>query len=147
MLDKLSPLSRAVDAGKLLPKTALYWGCWQRAGHYLHKTNGSAVWNPRSEISGFPWSEPLLDGGLLRNGKRVDIYDGKVFWTCGGSPFWYAFFWWDNSIDHRGASNSGFYVRGFNWPEAQVAFDYACAEFPGIVARQKHTLILQGVAA
>lgn len=83
-----------------------------------------------------------MDGGLLKNGKSTDVYDGKVFWTCGGLSFWYAFFWWDRSGDTRGASNSGFYVRGYGWPEAQQAFDYACAQFPHIVARQHQPLIL-----
>ncbi len=84
-----------------------------------------------------------MDAGLLKNGKRPDVCDGKVFWTCGGTTLWYAFFWWDRSVDRRGACNSGFYVRGFGWPEAQAAFDYACAEFPNVVARQRHPLILQ----
>ena len=88
----------------------------------------------------------LLDGGLLKNGGRSDVYDGRVFWTCGGSSFWYAFFWWDNSVDRRRGSNAGFYVRGFGWPEAQAAFDYACGQFPGIVARQRQPLVLQGAA-
>lgn len=87
-----------------------------------------------------------MDGGLLKNGERPDVYDGKVYWTCGGTPemaFWYAFYWWDRSADARGASNSGFYVRGFGWPEAQEAFDYACQQFPWVIARQKHLLVLQ----
>ncbi len=84
-----------------------------------------------------------MDTGLLKNGEHDDIYDGRVFWTCGGLSFWYAFFWWDRSGDSRGNSNSGFYVRGFGWPEAPAAFAYACEQFPGIVARQRLPLILQ----
>lgn len=126
-------------AGKL----ALYFGCWDRVGHYLHHQDGKTIYDPKVQLAGFPWSVGLLDGGLLNNGKRADICDGKVFWTCGGSTFWYAFFWWDRSVDGRGASNSGFYVRGFGWPEARWAFDYACAAFPKVVARQKQPLALQ----
>lgn len=136
-------LQTAIEAGKKQGPTALYWGCWERHGHFMHQPNGRMIYRAKDEIAGFPWSDTLLDGGLLRNGSHKDTYDGKVFWTCGGSPFWYAFFWWDNSIDHRGASNSGFYVRGFGWPEAQAAFDYGCAAFPKIVARQRQPLILQ----
>jgi hypothetical protein len=138
-------IEAAIAIGKVLGKMSLYFGCWQRPGHYLHNKHGSRIYNPKSEVDGFPWSENLLDAGLLKNGKRPDVYDGKVFWTCGGSPFWYAFFWWDNSVDHRGMSNSGLYVRGFGWPEVQEAFDYACAEFPSIVTRQRHKLIVQDV--
>lgn len=143
----MSRLQDAIETGQALGKLALYFGCWQRPGHYLHRRGGRTIWDAKRDLPGFPWSDGLMDSGLLKNGKRRDIYDGKVFWTCGGSAFWYAFFWWDNSVDERGASNSGFYVRGFGWPEAQSAFDYACAEFPEVVSRQMHPLILQNPPA
>jgi len=57
--------------------------------------------------------------------------------------FWFAFVWWDRSVDHRGHSNSGFYVNGFAWPQYQEAFVFACNTFPQIVARQEHPLRLQ----
>lgn len=66
-----------------------------------------------------------------------------MFWTCGGKPLWLAFFWWDRSIDKRGASNSGFYVRGFEHTDRQAALDYAGTVFPDVVSRQKHPLVLQ----
>ncbi|TGQ95423.1 hypothetical protein EN851_07855 [Mesorhizobium sp. M8A.F.Ca.ET.208.01.1.1] len=136
-------LQAAINAGQAAGKLALYFGCWERAGHFLHLPNGRTIYGEERQVPEIPWSVGLMDGGLLKNGKRPDVYDGKVFWTCGGLQFWYAFYWWDNSVDRRGASNSGFYVRGFGWPEAQSAFDYACAEFPKVVSRQTHALILQ----
>jgi hypothetical protein len=136
-------LTEAIEAGKALGKTALYFGCWDQVGHYLHQPNGRTVWRQRDDFPDLPWTPGLMDGGLLTNGKRPDVYDGKVYWTCGGLAFWYAFFWWDRSVDQRGASNSGFYVRGFGWPEAEAAFEYACAQFPQVVTRQKHPLVLQ----
>lgn len=139
----MNRLEAAVEAGQALGKHALYFGCWNRPGHYLHEAGGHHVWGDRLRELQVPWSEGLMDAGLLTNGKRPDVYDGKVFWTCGGMAFWYAFFWWDNSGDRRGASNSGFYVRGFGAGEAQAAFDYACTVFPHIVARQRHPLIVQ----
>lgn len=139
----MSDLAAAIEAGKAQGKTALYFGCWDGPGHFLHRKGGATIWGAKRDIPDFPWSDALLDGGLLKNGKHADFCDGKVFWTCGGLAFWYAFFWWDRSGDRRGASCSGFYVRGFGWPETQLAFDYACAEFPHIVARQLHPLVLQ----
>src|SRR5476651_2025192 len=104
-------------------KTALYFGCWDSAGHCLYDVTGHHLYDPPD----LPWTESLMDTGLLKNGKIPDSPDGRVFWTCGGAKaFWYAFYWWDRSVDKRGACNSGFYVRGFGWPEAQAAFDYAC---------------------
>lgn len=139
----MSRLQGAIDAGQALGKLALYFGCWRGAGHYLHLPNGSTSWDNRRKDEGPPWSTALMDCGLLRNGKHTDVYDGKVYWTAGGTSFWYAFFWWDRSVDSRGGSNSGFYVRGFGWPESRQAFDYACKTFPAVVARQRHPLVLQ----
>lgn len=136
----MGDLQAAIAHGRDLGKLALYFGCWERAGHYLHLPGGHTLWDKPKDL---PWRDEHLDGGLLKNGKRPDVYDGKVVWTCGGKALWYAFFWWDNSVDRRGASNSGFYVRGFGWPEPQEAFDYACAAFPTVVARQKRPLVLQ----
>ena len=137
----MTKLEAAIAEGKRLGKTALYFGCLDGPGHYLHFA-GRRTLAPE-DVPGFPWSIGLLDTGLLKNGKHADIYDGKVFWTCGGSTsFWYAFFWWDRSVDTRGGSNSGFYVRGFGWPEAQDAFNFACEIFPKIISRQKYPLIL-----
>jgi hypothetical protein len=123
-------------------KLALYFGCrGSDLGHYFQSAT-ETLWEP-SRVHGFPWTLSHMDGGLLKNGKHSDIYDGKVFWTCGGRPLWLAFFWWDNSVDHRGASNSGFYVRGFDVASRQAALDYAGTIFPKVVARQRQPLVLQ----
>jgi hypothetical protein len=122
-------------------KRALYFGCLGEIGHYLHDAAGNIIWEA-STVPGFPWSG-RLDSGLLKNGRCPDVYDGKVFWTCGGTPLWLAFFWWDNSVDRRSGSNSGFYVQGFDHEQAQAALEYACSMFPEVVARQRQPLALQ----
>lgn len=138
-------LHGAVEAGKVLGKKALYFGCWNQAGHYLHDVRGRSIHSSHHDRpSDLPWEEYIMDGTLLTNGKIPDIPSGKVYWTCGGrDAFWYAFYWWDRSVDKRGACNSGFYVRGFGYPEAQEAFDWACTQFPHVVERQKYPLVLQ----
>lgn len=136
-------LQTAIDEGRKLGKMALYFGCWEQAGHYLHDVHGTNIWR-KNKPADLPWGDELMDTGLLKNGKVPDVPDGRVHWTCGGDKaFWYAFYWWDRSVDTRGACNSGFYVRGFGWPEAQAAFDYACSRFPFVVKRQKYHLVLQ----
>lgn len=122
-------------------KLALYFGCRNSIGHYF-QSDRETLWET-SLVPGFPWTLHHLDGGLLKNGKRPDVYDGKVFWTCGGDPRWLAFFWWDNSVDRRAGSNSGLYVRGFDFTERQVALDYASTVFPHVIARQHQPLVLQ----
>lgn len=119
---------------------AIYFGCWHGAGHYIYLPNGTRFY---SVPLGFPWTLGLLDTGLLMNGKHEDVCDGKVFWTGGGNPLWLAFYWWDRSGDKRGNSNSGFYVRGFNFSEREAALEYAKEQFPQVVSRQAHPLVLQ----
>lgn len=139
----MNPLQAAIDEGAKLGKIALYFGCWDQAGHYLHDARGTHIWG-KNKPADLPWGDELMDTGLLKNGKVLDLPDGRVYWTCGGDKaFWYAFYWWDRSVDTRGACNSGFYVRGFGWPEEQAAFDYARKQFPFVVERQKYPLVLQ----
>ncbi len=143
-------LEQAIVNGKRLGKMALYFGCMRRLGHFLHDSDGRSLFHGQESFPDLPWDEALMDGSLLANGKIPDIPTGKVYWTLGGADaLWYAFYWWDRSVDKRGASNSGFYVRGFGWnvgKEAelvQAAFDYACGQFPSVVARQAYPLVLQ----
>lgn len=139
----MSLVQPAIDEGKQSGKVAVYFGCWREAGHFLHDVHGRHI-DHRDGLADLPWDEGLMDATLLRNAKVPDLPDGRVHWTCGGAKaFWYAFYWWDRSVDSRGACNSGFYVRGFGRSEAQAAFKYACAQFPCVVERQKHPLVVQ----
>ena len=36
----MKTLKQAVENGKLLGKLALYFGCWDQPGHYLHGVDG-----------------------------------------------------------------------------------------------------------
>lgn len=118
------------------PPAAFYFGCWEELGHFLHDAQGNT---PRDNPT--PWSDGLMDSGLLKNGKVPDVPDGRVYWTCAKGN-WHAFFWWDRSVDRRGACNSSFYVQGFPLNQAAEAFAFACSVFPKIVARQKFPLRL-----
>jgi hypothetical protein len=141
-LDGNESHGETANAGERLGRMALYFGCWSDLGHYLHYVGSRHLYDDKPPD--LPWDDGLMDTGLLKNGKVLDVPDGRVFWTAGGAKaFWYAFYWWDRSVDTRGASNSGFYVRGFGWPDARAAFDYACAQFPHVVERQKYPLVLQ----
>lgn len=134
-----------IITGKI--KRAVYFGCLGRKGHFMHDHNGGMIYDLKADPNtGFPWGNDILDSGLLKNGKHEDRYDGKVFWTCGGKIFWYAFYWWDNSVDHRGGSNSGIYVCGFGWNKdlslRNEAWEYGKKMFPGVISRQKYPLVL-----
>ncbi len=146
-------------------KRAFYTGCLNRHGHYFWQDSRSNGMLYGSEIlrtfPDFPdaWVT-RWDGELLKNGRHTDVYDGKVWSTFAKvtprvpvayvdpppmtmiTP-WHAFIWWDNSIDKRPGSNSGFYVSGFEWPERDAAFEFAKEQWPDVVARQHFPLILQ----
>lgn len=125
-----------------MTKEAFYFGCWGTTpGHYFHDVRGAGrLYNlPQS----LPWTLGHMDGGLLKNGRIPDNETGAVYRTLGGAAeLWHAFFWWDNSVDRRGASNSGFYVRGFEAREWREAFAFACEQFPAVVERQRRPLEL-----
>lgn len=124
-------------------KKAFYFGCWKNPGHFLYDTSGRVIYDKPHDL---PWNECIMDGQLLNNGKVPDVPTGEVFWTCGGKEFfWFAFYWWDRSVDKRWACNSGFYVRGFSMYEVKTAFSYACQCFPHIVSRQHYPLVLQNI--
>ena len=136
-----------------MEKQALYFG-FGNGGHFLRGKDGwrdAGGGYPGDYAPGFPWqSAAWLDTSLLKNRKIPDAPDGRVHVTGGGaSHFWFAFVWWDRSGDSRPGSNSGFYVRGFGSPVcetfnaiARIAFDYACEEWPDVVARQLFPLAL-----
>ena len=87
--------------------------------------------------------------------KVTDWPDGRVYTVGGGREhFWFAFVWWDRSGDKRGASNSGFYVRGFGVPVretydaiAPIVFEFACSQWPDVIGRQAFPLVLQPLHA
>jgi len=129
---------------------ALYFG-FGDGGHFLRDARGK-VYDVRERYAGFPWEDWFLDGRFLMNRKVPDDPDGRVHWGVGGRPLWFGFTWWDRSGDKRGASNSGFYVCGFApaaitrdavVAAAPDAFRFACEQWPHVVARQLHPLVLQ----
>lgn len=124
---------------------AFHFGYLAGHGHCLQDAGGwcLSLRNPKKSISDFPWTDGLLDAGLLKNGNITDQIDGRVYWTCGGKlRHWFAFYWWDRSGDRRPNSNSGFYVVGFDRGHRSSAFNFACAAFPKIVQRQTFPLCL-----
>jgi hypothetical protein len=130
-------------------RAAFYFGSWGEGGHLLHDSAGHTLWRPPQGVPHLHWTDDgLMDGGLLANGRRADVVDGRVFWTVGGPRdlwprLWHAFYWWDRSGDPRSNSNSGFYVWGFEHRQEREAFAFACETFPEIVTRQAHPLVLQ----
>lgn len=129
-----------------MDRRAFYTGCLHDIGHYFWLNSRKSVLYADEIMREVPdfiriWADKW-DGGLLQNGKRPDVYDGKVFAVPAKGP-WTALVWWDNSIDKRGASNSGFYVFGFEWEERTAALAFAQEKWPSVAQRQRQPLVLQ----
>jgi hypothetical protein len=119
------------------PRSAWYFGCGDRVGHYLHDRHLNSLYgtaDPRVEPGadgrgirprGCPWSR--LDGGLLPDKYRQGLAAHYV------QDGWTAIAFTDNSIDNRPGSHSTFLL------EAELGFDEALAHarrlFPSVFAR------------
>lgn len=124
---------------------ALYFGAdkFDQGGHYLRDTSMRVIERNMHKITGLPWSTAIMDTCLLKNGQIHDEVTGRVYWTHGGTRVdWFAFFWWDRSADSRPNSNSGFYVRGFDYHQLEEAWRFACHCFPRVIERQTIPLTL-----
>ncbi|HVJ09296.1 MAG TPA: hypothetical protein VM554_13020 [Acidisarcina sp.] len=99
----------------------LYFGPWDRAGHYLVGERGDGVYGARR--GNFPWSEGDIDGSLQpwSDGTFGSKHEGgyrrkeeapqgvALVHHRGG---WTALSFWDRSVDSRGACNSNYFAEG-----------------------------------
>lgn len=131
-----------------MEQRAFYTGTMGQPGHYFWITPRKSHLYTREIMADVPdfiecWAK-MWDGGLLKNGKRPDRYDGKVFAVPAKGP-WTAFVWWDKSDDARNGSNSAFYVSGFEWADRAAALAFAMEKWPQVITRQRHPLSLQAI--
>jgi len=109
---------------------ALYYGCVGSPGHFMHRPGGRRDWDANT-----PWGR-TPDGTLLaKNEKQIEgraVIHHKDGWT--------ALSFWDRSVDHRGGSNSNFFIAD------DLTFDQmlerAKAAFPEVFARFKFDVAL-----
>ncbi len=104
----------------------LYFGPWDRAGHYFHWENGcsaqpfrvAARLGGRGIPESFPWQDWEVDGKLQPGHipsksqyqrSRPEIEGEAHLHHKNG---WTALAFWDRSVDHRGASNSTYFAEG-----------------------------------
>lgn len=113
-----------------------YFGCLDQAGHFLRGTSSKINYYEND----LPWKQ--IDGGLLASMDEPDEATGRVRAVLGkrGERWWWAFVWWDRSVDRRGGSNSGLYVSGFGPDDRDAAFAHACEKWPAVVGRQLYPL-------
>lgn len=117
----------------------LYFGCHERAGHYIWKP-GMRSSESRLEMPfDAPWDE--VDMTLAPRRVGLDRYspwkevetdvDGEAWLHHKGG--WTALAFWDKSIDRRPCSNSVFFAEGTHSFEEMVAL--AQAHFPEVWSR------------
>lgn len=96
----------------------VYFGPWERAGHFLHDESGFRL--DSRELNALPWKEWDIDG-KLQPGCFPHPRDGR--WEHSGpenegeallhhKDGWTALSFWDRSVDTRGACNSTYIAEG-----------------------------------
>ena len=113
---------------------SVYFGCWDRPGHYFHSCDGGYLYPHEGPLTEFPWGYEV-DGGLCPGGdrrdNRVPQVEGEAL--IHHKDGWTALSFWDRSVDARGGCNSNFFFRGI------LSFDEALVKakkvFPFILAR------------
>lgn len=88
--------------------SAWYFGCTNRAGHFMHGPEGRSLDRP----DGFPWQEHP-DGGLTpgqrdQRGRRVDRSPAQSEAALHVKAGWTVLSMHDYSVDRRGNSNAAF---------------------------------------
>jgi len=117
-----------------------YFGCWNRAGHYLHEPGGSTVF--RESVGpftgGMPSGDQLpLDGTFApgpRSRARGDIEDETAV-ALTHIRGWTVLAMWDRSVDARSACNAAFIAEGLKTMDDM--WTLARQHYPQIVARLK----------
>lgn len=122
-----------------------YYGCVDRAGHYLWSPNGDYPLRRRfSEADALPWGAKI-DGGLCPQ-TTSECLQGvallHVAWDALDVP-WTAVSFWDNSVDSRPGSCSTFIVEGAHTFEqvmvlAKVAFPTVWSRFTFPIVQLEH---------
>lgn len=107
-----------------------FFGCWERAGHYLHAVDGRQL-----RWAEGPWGY-AIDGGLLD--KRVAQVEGVA--VVAQRDGWTAVSFWDRSVDKRQGSNAAFLVDELVTGEELLA--RARVAFPTIFARFTFPVVL-----
>lgn len=91
----------------------LYFGPWDRAGHFFFTEEGRCAWEDE-RVS--PWTAGDIDGGLQPGCVKGDPYRHRT--EVEGEALlhhkdgWTAISFWDRSVDTRGACNSTFIAKG-----------------------------------
>ena len=113
---------------------ALYFGCWDRAGHFLWTPAGVYLSSIAERELPLALRSETLDGGYAPMGPEEE---GRALVHLVHGRTVLAF--WDRSVDARGRCSSAFILKGhLSFDEAVAA---ARAAFPTIWARFKFEVV------
>lgn len=105
-----------------------YFGCGDRAGHYLYSQSRSVTYGDRGTLAR---GLEHFDGVLAPLGE-TQLYVAAMN-RLGGLGY-SALAWWDRSVDKRPASNSIIFAPGLTIP-AEDLLAQAQQRFPWVFAR------------
>jgi hypothetical protein len=87
----------------------LYFGPWDRAGHYFFDEHGRRSMGHRF----CPWTEGQIDGKLQPQESRASgKYQVEGVALVHHKDGWTALSFWDRSVDRRGNCNSTYFAEG-----------------------------------
>jgi hypothetical protein len=113
------------------PNQAFYFGCRDRAGHYLFDRFGRSVPASVQAKGPIPWEK--IDGAIPPSARGLPSHAPQGVAALHHRDGWTALGFWDRSVDHRGGSNSAFFF------DRLLTFDLALSEarefFPWVFAR------------
>lgn len=133
-----------------MAKRVLFFGCIERAGHFLWAQQGSVVMPSKHSMGeAGPWrhypkpGEHGLDPvkGPDLSAWKIDEkqQEGRaVLSHCSG---WTRLGWADRSVDHRHGSHANIIAEGIRSFEEMLALGREC--FPDVMKRMKYDIVLE----
>ena len=114
-----------------------FFGCWDRAGHFLHEPGGRAPHRPNLGPLG---NGDVLDGGFTPGPHRPSYSEKRnpedeTAVSLTQFQGWTILSMWDRTVDKRGACNAEFVAEGLH--DLAEMWALAREHFPQIVARLK----------
>lgn len=109
----------------------LYFGCWDRAGHFLFDRNGSTIHYSLSHE--LPFRPVDLDGSsfFLPHPERVG--KGALTHVVRNDEAYTVLAWWGSPFDTRGAVNAAIISNG--WDDAANLWQRFTFVYPDLAAK------------
>lgn len=108
----------------------LYFGCWDRPGHFLFDRNKRTVYDPEQEYGPRVFSDKALDGSFVFLPRPEEPGVGRLTHVLVGDDCTTVLAWWDRTFDTRGNCNAAIQLSG--WENADVVWERFQIVYPAL---------------